>query len=262
MRCLVTILFLIAMRTLAAAPTTLSDDALLKIRFDQKIGAQVSPDLVFHDEKGNPVRIGNYFGKRPIVLIAGYYGCPMLCSLVLNGATESFRGLKDTVGQQFDVIFVSIDPAETSQLAAEKKKNYLRAYGRPGSDSGWHFLVGDSATIQRFADEIGYRFAYDPATRQFAHPSGFIVLTSAGKITRYFSGITFSASDLDITLHDAAAGKTETSSQSVPLLCFQYSPSKYGKAVMAAVRITSGVTVLALGALLVTLPRRKPGRRP
>src|SRR5581483_2148069 len=126
-----------------AANNSLTDEQLLQIKFDQKLNSQVSPALNFRDETGKQIQIGNYFGKRPIVLILGYYGCPMLCSLVLNGATESFRDLKANVGEQFDVVFVSIDPTETPQLAAEKEKNYVREYGRRNSENGWHFLVGD-----------------------------------------------------------------------------------------------------------------------
>jgi protein SCO1 len=256
------ILFLIAARAIAPAIQSLSDQTLLQIQFDQKPGAQISSDLAFRDETGKSIHLGDYFGRRPTILIAGYYGCPMLCTLVLNGATESFRGLKGNVGQQFDVIFVSIDPKETPQLAAEKKGNYLRDYGRPGSAAGWHFLTGDQPAIHRLADEIGFRFAYDPATKQFAHPSGFVVLTPGGKVSRYFFGVTFSPAELAAALRGAATENVSPAASALSLLCFQHSPlaGKYGKAVMATVRITAGATVLMLGIFLVTTSRQKRGK--
>jgi len=186
----------------------------------------------------------------------------MLCTLVLNGATESFRGLKGDVGQQFDVIFVGIDPSETPGLAAQKKESYVRDYGRAGSAPGWHFLTGDQAAIQRLADGIGFNFAYDPAVKQFAHPNDLVVLTPGGKISRYFPGVTFSAGELDAALRRAAAGGVGGKAEPLSLLCFQYSPfiGKYGNVVMTVVRVTGGATVVMLGALLFTSARRKPGR--
>ena len=157
-----------------AAPNSLSDEQLLQIKFDQKLKSQVSPDLVFHDETGKQIRLGDYFGKRPTVLILGYFGCPMLCTLVLNGAVSTFQDLKWSVGENFNVIDVSIDPSETPQLAAEKKKTYVRSYGR-GNPDGWHFLTGDKNAIQKLADEVGFHFAWDPAIKQFAHPSGLVI---------------------------------------------------------------------------------------
>ena len=151
-------LMMVCIATSAVANgASLSDDDLLRIRFDQKLQAQVSPALVFQDETGKSVQLGDYFGKKPIILIPGYYGCPMLCTLVLNGAIDSFRRLKQDVGDGFDVVFVSIDPSETPALASAKKTNYLRQYGR-GRPDGWHFLVGSQASINALTDEIGFRF--------------------------------------------------------------------------------------------------------
>ena len=248
------VLFLIVSVSIVKAQTnnSLSDDALLQIKFDQKTGERVSPDLDFTDETGKQIHMRNYFGSKPVILILGYYGCPMLCTLVLNDVTECLRNLKASAGRQFDVVFVSIDPTESYRLAAAKKQNYLQAYRREGSENGWHFLTGDQAAIQTLASQIGFHFAYDPKLKQFAHPSGFVVLTPDGKISRYFFGVTFSASEIDTALHDAQTGKTSSPVQELFLLCFHYSPftGKYGKLVIDIVRIGGVVMVIGLGLVI------------
>jgi protein SCO1 len=242
-----------------AANDSLTDVQLLQIKFDQKLNSQVSPALIFRDSTGKQVRLGDYFGKRPIVLILGYYTCPMLCTLVLNGATESFRDLKWSVGKNFDVIFVSIDPNETSKLAAAKKKTYLRDYGRADSENGWHFLTGDQLSIQTLADEIGFRYAYDAGLKQYAHPSGFVVLTPDGKVAHYFFGVTFSAKEVDTALRDAGAKKIDSPVRELILLCCEYSPlrGKYGNLVMDVVRVGGVSMVVALGIYFIRPTRRR-----
>jgi protein SCO1/2 len=242
---------------LAAANNSLSDADLLQIKFDQKLNAQVSPDSIFRDDSGQAVQFGDYFKQRPVVLMLGYYGCPMLCTLALNGAVSTFQDLKWSVGEQFDVIFVSIDPHETAALAAGKKNSYLRSYGR-GQAAGWHFLTGDTNSIQKLADEVGFHFAYDPAIKQFAHPSGFVVLTPDGKISRYFFGVTYSATELNTALHDASAKKTGSPVEQFILLCFHYSPltGKYGGLVMNVVRGGGIMMMVALG-VVIFMPRRR-----
>jgi protein SCO1/2 len=182
----------------------------------------------------------------------------MLCTLVLNGAISTFQDLKWSVGENFDVIFVSIDPNETPQLAAKKRKTYLRSYGR-GNPDGWHFLTGDKTSIQRLADEVGFHFAYDPAIKQFAHPSGFVVLTPDGKIARYFFGVTYSAAELNSALRDASAEKTGSPVGQFILLCFHYSPltGKYGNLIMVAVRVSGIAMMVALGAIIFKQARQK-----
>ena len=258
----------------AASNNSLTDVQLLQIRFVQKLDAQVSPDLVFRDETGKPVRLGDYFGKRPIILVMGYYTCPMLCSLVMNGLTESIRDLTRSAGRQFDVIFVSIDPNESPKLAAAKKETYVRDYGRGGSAGGWHFLTAVAANrraadpsredkaVQTLADEIGFRYAYDPGLREFAHPSGFVVLTPDGKVMHYFFGVRFSAKELDAALNDAGAKKIDSPVQEFILLCCEYNPlrGKYGYLVMDAVRAGGIGMVLALGVYFIRPARRKPGK--
>jgi protein SCO1/2 len=264
MKTLVTIslLLLIPLFANAATNNSLTDDQLLQIKFEQKLNSQISPDLVFRDETGKQIQIGNYFSQRPVVLVLGYYGCPMLCTLVLNGAISTFQDLKWSVGENFGVICVSIDPNETPQLAAEKRKTYLRSYGR-GQPAGWHFLTGDKASIQKLADEAGFRFAYDPRIKEFAHPSGLIILTPDGKVSHYLFGVTYSAADLNSALREAEAKKIGSPVEQFILLCFHYSPltGKYGNLIMIVVRAGGIAMMIALGVIIFRQTRRKPGQK-
>ena len=234
--------------SLAAHGSELPDSALRQIRFDQKINAQVPLEAAFRDETGRAVRLGDYFGKKPVVLVLGYYGCPMLCTLVSNGLVESFQDLKADIGNQFDVLDVSISPIEKPELAAAKKREYLRHYGRPGAEAGWHFLTGEEPAIHQLADAVGFRYAYDPTIKQYAHPSGFIVLTPEGRVSRYFFGVDFRAQELAAALRDASANRTGSPIRQLLLLCFHYSPvtSKYGALILNSVRGIGIATLLAL----------------
>jgi protein SCO1/2 len=244
----------------AATNNSLTDEQLLQIKFDQKIGVQVPLDLNFLDEAGKQVQLGDYFGKKPVVLMLGYFECPMLCTLVLNGAVDGFQGLKWTVGEDFDVMFVSIDPKETPELATRKREMYFRSYGR-GTIDGWHFLSGDNNSIHQLADEVGFHYAYDPAIKQYAHPSGLIILTPDGKVSRYFFGVTYSAKELNTALRDAGGYKTGSPVQQLILLCFHYSPltGKYANLTMFVVRAGGILTVVGMAAMIFMQPKRRKG---
>jgi protein SCO1 len=246
---------------LAAAPapaSSLSDEALLRIRFDQNINAQVALDLCFRDETGRRVKLGDYLGDRPAVLVLGYYGCPMLCTLVLNGMVECFQDLKMEVGDQFQVINVSINPREEPALAAAKKRTYLRRYGRARAEAGWHFLTGEEEAIHKLADEVGFHYVYDPANQQYAHPSGLIVLTPHGRVARYFFGVNFSSKELSAALREAGAEKTGSVVDQLFLLCFHYSPlrGRYGHLAMTVLRLAALATVVAILGLVFRARQR------
>ncbi|HEX4083527.1 MAG TPA: SCO family protein [Chthoniobacteraceae bacterium] len=236
-----------------ASAGTLSESQLKDIRFDQNIGRQVSLDLPFRDETGANVKLGDYFGHKPVILVPGYYGCPMLCTLVLNGLIGSLEDLRISVGNQFEVVNFSINPSETPALAAAKKRSYMRSYGRPGAEAGWKFLTGDQASIQKLADEIGFHYAYDSNIKQYAHPSGFVVLTPEGKISRYFFGVDYSAREIDTALTNASQEQTSSPVRQLFLLCFHYSPitGKYGNLIITTIRVLGIATVLWLGTLIV-----------
>jgi protein SCO1/2 len=246
---------------LSAQTTT---PALLQdVGIDQNLGAQVSPDLVFCDEAGREVKLEQYFASdRPIVLALVYYRCPMLCTMVLNDLTRAMNAMPTSAGEQFDVLTVSFDPGETPDLAAAKKRAYLKQYRRASAEAGWHFLTGEQQSIRALTDVVGFRFAYDTNTQQYAHASGLIVLSPRGKVSRYFYGVEYSARDLRLALAEAAEGKVSSASEKVLLYCFQYDPStgKYSLAVTRLIRAGAVVTLLLLGGGIALFLRRERAR--
>ncbi len=232
----------------------ISDSDLGSIQFDQKISQLVSRDLVFRDETGKNVSLDSFLDKRPVLLLMGYYKCPMLCNMALNGMVECLQDLRGAGQDRFQLIFVSIDPKETPALAAAKKEIYLKRYGRKNAAEQWHFLTGAQASITALSEQIGFHSVYDPATGQYAHPSGFVVLTPRGRIYRYFFGIQFSAAELDQSLRSASSEKTGSRVKEFILLCFHYAPlkGKYAAIVLAVVR---GAGVATLGGLAFILWR-------
>lgn len=242
---------------LPPASHNLTEADLTRISFDQKLNSQASLDLAFRDEDNHAVKLGDYFGQKPTILVLGYYECPMLCTLVFNGMVEALQDLRWSIGREFQVIHVSIDPRETPALAAAKKATYLKRYGRTGAAAGWHFLTGNETAIRQLAGEVGFQYAYDPATRQFAHPSGLIILTPGGKVARYAFGVTFAPRDLLTALQTAAGNRIGSPVERLILLCFHYNPltGKYGPAILLSIRIVSGIFVLALGWWIWVLSR-------
>ncbi len=214
---------------------------LSRVTFEQHPSQQLSHDLVFRDENDRPFRLGDHFGKRATILVLGYYRCPMLCMLINDGLIQALHDLPLSVGRDFQVVDVSIDPTEKAAAAATKKSEYLRQYGRPGAADGWHFLVGDEPSIRKLADEVGFRYAYDPQTQQYAHPSGIIVLTPEGKISRYVFGVKFDAKELSDALMAAKEGSSSSIISQVFLLCYHYNPitGKYGGLILSILRIGS-----------------------
>ncbi len=235
--------------------------ALNGVGIDQKLNEQLPLDLVFHDENGKDVKLGDYFGKKPVLLSLVYYQCPMLCNQVLNGMVTAFKVMAFKPGEEFEVVTVSFDPRETPELAAAKKKTYIDYLPEPkrsGAASGWHFLTGDEASIKRITDAVGFRYHFDEATNQFAHASGVFVTTPQGKLARYFYGIEYAPRDLRLGLIEAAENRIGSPVDQLLLYCFHYDPEtgKYGAAVMNLMRMGGVVTVLAIVGLLLVLRRR------
>jgi protein SCO1/2 len=226
----------------------LSPGDLSRVTLEQHPGLQLSRDLVFRDENAQQFRFGTLAAKQPTVLVPGYYRCPMLCPLINDGLIQALQDLRASVGRDFQVVDFSIDPGDTPADAARKKSEYLRRYGRKDASEGWHCIVGDQRSIARLADEIGFRYAYDPETKQYAHPSGVIVLTPEGKISRYIFGATFDARELRDALIAARDGESRPTLSKLFLLCYHYNPitGKYGSLIMSIVRIAGIVTVLVL----------------
>jgi protein SCO1/2 len=235
--------------------------ALRDVGFDQRLDAQVPLDLTFRDEAGRPVELAEYFRGKPVILVLAYYRCPQLCNEVLNGLVRAMLDMTLDVGKDFDVLTVSFDPRETPELAAAKKATYMERYGRPGAEAGWHFLTGDEGPIRRLTEAVGFRYRYDAANDQFAHASGIMVLTPAGKVSRYFYDIRYNPRDLRLGLVEASANKIGTPADRVLLFCFHYDPEqgRYGPVIMNFVRLGGLLTVLGIGSLVGVLWRR--GRR-
>lgn len=233
-------------------------DELTKIRYDQHIGADVSRDLMFRDSENHLVSIGQELNHKPTLLVMGYYHCPMLCTLINDGLIETLQELRFNVGREFNIVNVSVDPNETPEVAAVKKREYLRRYGRPGAAAGWHFLTGDEGSIAQLANEVGFRFAYDPETHEYAHPSGFVVLTPDGKISRYFFGVNYEPKVLRSAILDASRGREGSVLSQLILICYHYNPitGKYGGLVLTVLRTLSVATVLLLAAGVIWLCRR------
>lgn len=245
-------------------PSTGLPTALQDVKIEQKLDQQLPLDLVFRDESGQQVKLGQYFGNKPVVLSLVYYDCPMLCTQVLNGMVTSFRVLPFQIGKEFDVVTVSFDPRETNALATAKKKvyvNYLPERMRAGANDGWHFLTGDPASIEKLTDAVGFRYHYDEATKQFAHASAIMVATPQGRLSRYFYGIEYAPRDLRLGLIESSANKIGTPMDQLLLYCYHYDPAtgKYGGAVIRVMRVAGVITVLGILAMLLFLKARNPG---
>ena len=243
---------------LAGPVFALTPGDLSRVTFEQHPGRQLSRDLVFRDENGQPFHFGDQVGKQPTIVLPGYYRCPMLCPLINDGLIQVLQELRMSVGRDFQVVDFSIDPKDTPANAARKKSEYVRRYGRHDAATGWHFLVGDERSIAQLADELGYRYAYDPETKQYAHPSGIVVLTPEGKISRYIFGARFDARELRDALVAAKKGESTSTFSKLFLLCFHYNPitGKYGALIMSIVRVAGIMTVLAVIAFVVWMVGR------
>jgi protein SCO1 len=264
--CLLPTAYCLLLTASAAFPQPALPAALRNVGIEQRLNAQVPPDLVFRDENGRSVKLGDYFGSKPIILALVYYDCPMLCTQVLNGLVGSLKALSFDAGEQFLVLTVSFDPRETPELAAGKKESYLARYSRSGAAAGWHFLTGAESSIEALTHAVGFRYRYDVEKGQYAHASGIMVLTPQGKISRYFYGIEYSPRDLRLGLVEASNNRIGSPVDQLLLFCYHYDPAtgKYGAVVMNFVRLGGAATVLTLGAILFLFLRRdaRHGRDP
>jgi protein SCO1/2 len=246
-----------AMAQPSTAPSILKD-----IGIDQKLNAQVPADLVFTDETGRQVQLGDYFAqsRRPIILTLVYYECPMLCTMVLNELVRTMNGLSTlSAGKDYDVLTVSFNPKETTQLAASKRKGYLREYKRESGPQGWHFFTGSEDSIRRLTDAVGFRYAWDPKFNQYVHASGFMILTPQGRVSRYFYGLDYSVKDVRLSLVEASNNQIGSPVEKVMLYCFHYDPTtgKYSLAILNLLKVAAGLTVVCLGSYLFMNFRRE-----
>jgi protein SCO1 len=240
-------------------PTSQKDGVLKQVGIDQKIGQQLPLDLVFRDEAGRDVRLGEFFHGKPVVMALAYYECPMLCTQVLNGMTAALKMVEMDAGKDFEVVVVSIDPKDNFRLAANKKLTYIENYGRPQTAAGWHFLTGAESSIKPLADALGFRYAYDANIKQYAHGAALYVTTPQGVVSRYLLGIDFAPRDLRLALVEASSNVLGTVRDKILLLCYHYDPAtgKYGAATMNAVRAGFIATVAGFLAFLFVSLRRE-----
>jgi protein SCO1/2 len=244
---------------------TSEDPAAGKLRLledvgiDQKLGDSLPLDITLRDENGSAVRLGRYFGERPVVLSLVYYRCPMLCNQVLNGLTSALDVVSFDVGKEFDVVTVSFDPRETPELARSKKETYIQWYKRPGAAEGWHFLTGDKESIDKLTAAVGFHYKFDQSTDQFIHASGIMIATPQGKLARYFYGIEYAPKDLRLGLIEASHNEIGNPVDRLLLYCYHYDPAagKYGAAVMNILRAAGLFTVAGVVAMWWLLRRRR-----
>lgn len=237
-------------------------DKLKDVTITEKLGQNVPIEqLKFRNEQGQEVALSSFVKPhQPLVLSLAYYKCPHLCTLVLNGLTDTLKQMEWTPGPEgkFQVVTVSIEPKETPELAAEKKLAYLEQYGRKEAGSGWHFLTGTEENISKLADSVGFGYRWDPAEGQYAHGAALFVLTPEGKISRYLYGVQFSPADMRMALTEASNGKIGTLMDRFLMFCFKYNPHsrKYTLVVTRIVQVASLTTALILG-LFITMHWRR-----
>jgi protein SCO1/2 len=251
------VLFFLCVTAFAQVQTAWRPAVLRSVGIDQRMGAQVPLDVPFSDESGRSVTLRRYSGK-PVILALVYYQCPSLCSMVLNGVLRSVKNLNLSAGQDFEIVAVSFDPRETEEMAAAKKATYLKGYARTGAEQGWHFLTGEEASSKGLADAVGFHYAYDSVTNQYAHGSAIMLLTPEGRVAKYFYGIDYPERDVRLGLVEASNGHIGSPIDQVMLYCYHYDPSngKYGLVIMSVLRVAGLLTVGALAIFMIVMFRR------
>jgi protein SCO1/2 len=228
----------------------------------QNLNAQLPLALTFTDDQGQQVQLASYFGRRPAILALVYYQCPMLCSEELNGLTGALQMVNFVPGKDFDVIVVSIDPSEGTDLAAAKKRSYLKRYGHPDTAAGWHFMTGTQANIDALTKAVGFGYVKIPGPdgklTQFAHASSIQIVTPEGKLAQYYMGVEYSPKDLRLGLVEASANRIGSPVDNILTYCYHYDPTtnKHSLIVARVVQLGGLVTVFTLGGFMLVMFRR------
>jgi protein SCO1/2 len=228
------------------------------VGIEQHLDAAVPGNLEFRDELGNPVKLSDYFGHgRPVILNLGYYQCPMLCSELLQGLVGSMKVLTFDLGKDYDVVTVSFDPRETAEMAAAKKRDIIKRYGRANADRGWHFLTGKADQINALTKSVGFAYQFDPRTEQYAHAAAIVMLTPDRHVSGYFYGVEFSPKDLRLGLVQASQNRIGNIGDQVLLYCYHYDPrtGKYGAVIGNILKLGGLATVLILGTFVFVMFR-------
>jgi protein SCO1 len=253
------------MRDASKPASQVGPDDLKNVGIDQRLDQQLPLNLQFKDESGKTVQLREFFKSgRPVVLNLVYYTCPMLCGEELAGLSSALGVLKFTPGSEYEVVTVSINPDETPQIAAEKKKIYIDRMNerleKKSDGTGWHFLTGQQAEIQQLADAVGFHYKRDPRTGQFIHSAAVMIATPQGRLAQYYYGVEFSPKDLRLGMIEASRNKIGNLVDQVTLYCYHYDPKtgRYGAVVTNILRLGGAATVLLLGGLLIVMYRREP----
>ncbi|OJW20964.1 MAG: hypothetical protein BGO49_29865 [Planctomycetales bacterium 71-10] len=247
-----------APRKTASDPAAFESTAS-RVKFEQKLGSQVPPGATFVDEEGREVQLSSRLGRRPIVLALVFHRCPLLCNKVLEGLVRALKPLPLNAGVDFDVLAVSIDPEDTPESALKKKVGYLERYDRPGTEGGWSFLTGKKEAIDALCSSVGFEYVRNPATGQYAHAAGIVVLTPGGEAAQYFFGLDYPPKELDAAIRRAAEGRTGSKIASLVLLCYDYDSAtgKYTLSIVRLLRAFGTLTALSLGLYLFLMLRRE-----
>ncbi len=225
----------------------------------EHVGTQIDLNLEFTNDNGEKVRLAQLMnGSKPVLLGLVYYGCPNLCNFFMNGVTDVLKDMTWTPGKEFEVVMVSIDPKETAKLAHDKKANYLKAYGRVGTEKGWHFLTGSEQNIKILASQVGFGYRWDEPGKQWAHASAAVITTSHGQISRYLYGIMFDQNTVRLSLVEAGKNKIGGIVDQILLFCYKFDPTrnKYSLYAMNLMRVAAALTILIMSALFIPYWRR------
>jgi protein SCO1 len=270
MNCLrsISVVFALLLASSAGSAQAVPDDVgpaskglppiLQNVGFEPTLNAPLPLDLAFRDETGRNVLLHDYFQQRPVILALVYYGCPMLCDQLEQGVVGTLRMLSFNPGRDYEVVFVSFDPRETPELAAQKKESALKQFRRPQTADGWHYLTGPKESIDALTKAANFRYSFDAKSGLFAHASGIMLLTPDGRISRYFYGVEYPSRDIRLGLVDASAGKIGTAVDHVLLFCYQYDPStaRYSASILKILRLGGVLTVVCLVAGILIFRRR------
>jgi protein SCO1/2 len=244
-------------------PTNDKPPSLLnKVGIAQNLNAQLPLSLTFTDDEGKQVELGSYFGKKPAILALVYYQCPMLCSEELNGLTSALTMVDEAPGKDFNVIVVSIDPSEGTDLAATKKRSYLKRYGHPETANGWHFMTGTQANIDALTKAVGFGYVKIPGPdgklTQFAHASAIQIVTPEGKLAQYYMGVEYSPKDLRLGLAEASSNRIGSPVDNILTYCYHYDPqtNKHSLIVARVVQLGGLVTLCTLGSFMFVMFRK------
>jgi protein SCO1/2 len=231
---------------------------LRNVGFEPQLNAHLPLDLAFRDESGRNVQLREYFTQKPVLLALVYYGCPMLCNQTEQGVVGALRMLSFNPGRDYEVVFVSFDPRETPDMAAQKKESAMTHFRRPETTAGWHFLTGSKDSIDALTKGANFRYSFDEKSNLFAHAAGIMLLTPDGRISRYFYGVEYPARDIRLGLVDASAGKIGTPIDRALLFCYQYDPTsaRYSASILKIIRLGGVFTILALVAGMLIFRRR------